>query len=341
MGVIADTTSPCIILPDLVSYCQFPLRCNPHSDAAQSSTSWLTNHCPEMSPEQLAAVRKLDAGTLSTYCYPDCDVKNLRVASDFLVFLFYLDDISDTMGDGGAEQLASTVVDAFSFEGKLEELEDGPSAHMLAIDFWVRFTQDAKPCVQTRFRDNMRFFFAAVRQQARDRQCSTIPDLESYIIMRRDTSACRPSFDLIEYAMGMELPQYVVDDPIVQALNQSANNLCFWSNDIYSFNNEQARGDTHNMIAILMESQGLGMQDAIDYAGDLCKQIMNVFTENKDLLPSWGAAVDADVQIYVQGLQDWIVGNLHWSFLTEHYFGKRGAEIKATRILEVLPQLSV
>lgn len=85
----------------------------------------------------------------------------------------------------------------------------------------------------------------------------------------------------------------------------------------------------------------MGMQEAIDYAGDLCKQTMNVFTENKDLLPSWGAAVDADVQVYVQGLQDWIVGNLHWSFVTERYFGKRGAEIKATRILEVLPKSSV
>ncbi|EED81179.1 predicted protein [Postia placenta Mad-698-R] len=194
-----------------------------------------------------------------------------------------------------AEQLASTVVDVFSSEQKLEELEDGPSARMLSIDFWRQYevllcgrpAAGSGPLAQHGSRSRVVYHHEKGH--------------------KRVQAFLRP--DRIRYGDRT-------------------------SPDIYSFNNEQARGDTHNMIAILINSQGLGMQDAIDYAGDLCKQTMNVFTENKDLFPSCGAAVDADVQVYVQGLQDWIVGKLHWSFVTERYFEKRGAEIKATRVLE-------
>nr|A0A348B782.1 RecName: Full=Sesquiterpene synthase 6; AltName: Full=Terpene cyclase 6 [Postia placenta Mad-698-R]BBD74520.1 sesquiterpene synthase [Postia placenta Mad-698-R] len=339
MTVIADT-SRCFILPDLISYCQFPLRCNPHRDAAQSSTSWLINNYPGMSPEQLVEVRRLDADTLASYCYPDCDVERLRVASDFLAILFHLDDITDTMEEGGTEQLEGTIMDAFRSEGKLDQREDEPRVRVPAKDLWTRFIRNAKPCVQTRLRDNIALFFKTAREEARDRERGVLLDLESYINMRRGTSACLSCFALTEYSIGIELPQYVVDDPIVQALNQSANDLVSWSNDIYSFNNEQAHG-IHNMIVILMKSQGLGMQDAIDYVSDLFKQTIDGFMENTQLLPSWGAAVDADVRLYVQGLQDWVVGNLHWSFATERYFGKRGAEIKATRVVELLPKKPV
>ena len=43
--------------------------------------------------------------------------------------------------------------------------------------------------------------------------------------IRRDTSGCKPSFDLIEYAMGLDLPDFVVEHPIIKALNQAANDL--------------------------------------------------------------------------------------------------------------------
>lgn len=85
--------------------------------------------------------------------------------------------------------------------------------------------------------------------------------------VRRDTSGCKPVFDLIEYAMDIDLPDFVISHPIIKALNQGANDLvtvCFpstteqalpncplqWSNDIFSYNKEQALGDTHNVCYV-------------------------------------------------------------------------------------------
>lgn len=70
----------------------------------------------------------------------------------------------------------------------------------------------------------------------------------------------------------------------------------------------------------------------------MCQTTIDRFNTERENLPSWGADIDRDVAVYVQGLADWIVGSLHWSFLSERYFGKDGAEIKESRILYLSPQ---
>jgi len=91
------------------------------------------------------------------------------------------------------------------------------------------------------------------------------------------------------------------------------------------------------MIAIMMCHHGMTLQEAVDFVGDLCKKSIDRFTEDRAHLPSWGSEIDAQVQVYVQGLADWIVGTLHWSFESERYFGKKGGQVKKDRIVELAP----
>lgn len=93
------------------------------------------------------------------------------------------------------------------------------------------------------------------------------------------------------------------------------------------------------MIVILMEYYGMNLQEAVDYVGGLCRRTIAAFSKNKTRVPSFGCAkLDRDVAAYVQGLQDWIVGSLHWSFMSERYFGKEGAEVKKHRHVVLLPK---
>ena len=87
-----------------------------------------------------------------------------------------------------------------------------------------------------------------------------------------------------------------------------------------------------------MINDGLSLQQAVDRIGDLCKQTIDTFIEDQARVPSWGDDVDNDVRLYVNGLQEWIVGSLHWSFMTTRYFGDGGGAVKATRIVELLSQ---
>jgi len=331
-----------------ISYGTF-YGCHPNATAiAAASDEWLDKGSPELSPKKRAAVYTLKSGILTAQCYPNCSDEHLRVACDFLIYLFHLDNISDGMMSKGTEQLADVVMNAHWFPDKYmptrapgkEQPEEEFSAGKLARDYWTRFIQDAEPGPQARFKENLELFFEAVQRQTEDRDTGVVPDLESYIDTRRDTSGCKPSFDLIEYTMGIDFPEAVISDPIVKALNQFTNDLVTWSNDIFSYNVEQSRGDTHNMIVILMAHQKMSLQDAVDYVGDLCKETIDGFIEAKGRLPSWGPDIDAAVSIYVEGLQNWIVGSLHWSFMTERYFGREGAEVKRSRMVNLLPKRS-
>ena len=76
----------------------------------------------------------------------------------------------------------------------------------------------------------MNLFFKAITIQARTRTSGIIPDLEDYIVLRRDTSACKPCWALVEYANGLDLPDEVMEHPIIQSLDEAANDVIAWSN---------------------------------------------------------------------------------------------------------------
>jgi len=261
------------------------------------------------------------------------------------LLLYYRDNISDGMMTRETDVLADAVMNALWFTDKYMPTthlgKEQPKAELnpgkLARDFWGRCIPKCGPGAQARFKETLELFFEAVNIQTQARDQGIVPDLESYIDVRRDTSGCKPCWALIEYALDIDLPDFVVEHPIIEALNQGTNDLVTWSNDIFSYNKEQARGDTHNMICILMKYHGHTLQSAVDYVGELCAETIDTFSANKAKIPSWGPEVDDMVARYVQGLQDWIVGSLHWSFQTHRYFGTKGMEVKGHRVVSLMP----
>jgi len=95
---------------------------------------------------------------------------------------------------------------------------------------WKRLIVTASPQVQHRFIEGLDFFFQAVTQQARDRKAKAIPDIESYILLRRDTSGCKPCFALIEYANNLDIPDEVMEHPLIRSLSDATNDHISWSN---------------------------------------------------------------------------------------------------------------
>jgi hypothetical protein len=95
MSTTTDKTPSYFTLPDFVSYCKYPLRANPHGpEQARASEQWLlegTNH----DDRKRAAFLGLKAGNLTMACYPDADATCLRVVTDFMNYLFNMDDWTD------------------------------------------------------------------------------------------------------------------------------------------------------------------------------------------------------------------------------------------------------
>jgi Terpene synthase family 2, C-terminal metal binding len=101
---------------------------------------------------------------------------------------------------------------------------------LIIISFFSRIVQDGGLGCRERFITTMDLFFKAVAQQSIHRAKRILPDLESYVPLRRDTSGCKPCFALIEYAAGIDLPIEVVEHPTIRALEEATNDLVTWSN---------------------------------------------------------------------------------------------------------------
>jgi len=333
---IPDSEPSEFMLPDLFSDCQYPLRLNPYCyPVSRASEQWLLNETSLAEPK-ITKFMGLHAGELTAACYPDADAFHLRVCSDFMNWSFSIDDWLDEFDVDGTFGIRDCCISAFRdpINFQTEKL-----AAKMCKSYFSRFMQTAGPGCTERFIRTMDLFFIAVAKQADDRAKGHTLDLESYITVRRDTIGCKPCFALIEYVAQIDLPDDVVSHPVIKAMEEATNDVITLSNDILSYNVEQSCGDgMHNMIAVLMEEQGLDLQSAVDYIGQLCKDNIQRFEDNRAILPSWGEEIDRQVAIYIDGLQNWIVGPLHWSFDSNRYFGMDGHAIKQNRIVKLLPK---
>jgi hypothetical protein len=201
----------------------------------------------------------------------------------------------------------------------------------------------------------------SVAWQAEHRSQSRILDLDSYFPLRRNTSGA-PS-TIILWEMDLDIPDHVRNHPTIRHLETLAVDLIVIANvritpprrlfpaanltnhaqDLLSYNKEQAVGDDqHNIVTIIMKQFNLGVQGAIDKAGELSDQKMAQFVHlYSHWVPRWVGPVDLDVQKLIHGMAMCVSGVLHWSYESQRYFGKHGLRVKETRRVRLLPRSNV
>jgi alpha-muurolene/germacrene-A/gamma-muurolene synthase len=119
------------VFPDLVAHCPFSLTYHDDGDAiAADSLEWIISYLPHFTQNKVAAMRGLQAGELTAYCFNNCPSDHLRVVSDFINLLFHMDDVSDGHLARDAEGLGDCVMNAFEWpddyrpvRGQLDEIQ--------------------------------------------------------------------------------------------------------------------------------------------------------------------------------------------------------------------------
>ncbi|MCO5549129.1 hypothetical protein L7F22_002595 [Adiantum nelumboides] len=118
--------------------------------------------------------------------------------------------------------------------------------------------------------------------QAVLRKAGQVPDMKSYMAIRRQASFTIPAFIIAEYASGVELDQAAVQNPKVVELCNKAVDYVSLCNDIFSCYKEIISGDYFNLPSILyMHALPLreaarpcaSFQDAIDHVAELAQEL--------------------------------------------------------------------
>ncbi|KAG9084911.1 hypothetical protein FS749_004836 [Ceratobasidium sp. UAMH 11750] len=262
-------------------------------------------------------------GHMAALILADADLEHLRPSMDYMLWLFAFDDISDVDG-----------------------IQDVDKAN-----FFNRMRANSSPATIRRFVDAADLFTQAVLQQTVNRSTDHVPTIEEYIKVRQDTSStkmfyCRVSSEslghsnvsvtaVLEYSLGLDLPDEVHNDPIIAELLVAGNDIVNWANDVYSFPVEYARGDTHNLVYVVMWNHQLDLEGAIDYVDKLTRKRLQEYVDAKAQVRSFGPNIDPQVALYIQGFEYSFQGFIEWQFMTPRYFGADAQKVKDTGIVDL------
>ncbi|KAF8072026.1 terpenoid synthase [Lyophyllum atratum] len=322
-------------LPDLLATCHLEGGVNPHYEkGAAESRAWINSY--NVFTDRKRAFFVLGSNELLvSHVYNYAGYEEFRTCCDFVNVLFVFDELSDEQDGKDALATGNIFLNAM----KDPNWDDRSLFSQMTKEFRERFLRLSGPRAAARFVKHWETYCAAVIQEAELRERGEILDLDAFITLRRENSAVRLCYGLIEFCCGTDLPDEVFEDPAFVDIYWAAVDLVCWANDVYSYDMEQSKGISgNNIVTVLMVNKNMTLQEASDHVGAVSKELMDRFTSAQARLPSWGVSVDSEVARFIQGLGCWVKGNLDWSFETQRYFGVKHQEIKETRLVTLRPR---
>jgi len=320
------------ILPDLLASCPFKDATNPYSkEASAESRAWINSYDVFTDRKRAFFVQGSNE-LLCSHVYNYTGQHQLRIACDFVNLLFVTDEVSDDQNGMDARRTGQILVNAL----KHPEWDDGSKIARITKDFRTRFLLHAGPRNVRRFINLWELYTDAVAKEAELRERDQVLDLESFTLLRRDNSAVLLCFSLIEYALGIDLEDEVYEDVNFMDAYWAACDYVCWTNDVYSYDVEQSKGQAgNNIVTVLMKENGTSLQETADFIGEHCKGLVEIYLSAKKQL---SLSLGKDAAKFIHALGSWMIGNLVWSFETVRYFGSRHLEVKETRIVILRPR---
>ncbi|GLA28673.1 terpenoid synthase [Aspergillus phoenicis ATCC 13157] len=284
------------------------------------------------------SIHKTDFGYFLAIMAPNAERDQLRTMCDWGNWVFPFDDAFDNgelkVDLGGVKRMMDELLAVMKNEGVFR-----PRAPLVIAfkSIWDRLSEsNCSAGTRRRFANSMRDYSEACIQQVIMQskfQGSETLSVEEFIVMRRGSIATTPLYALFEYAYGLNIPDEVFECPSIKKLERVSTEVTVIQNDIVSYRKEQILDESSNLIKIYLR-QGFSVQAAFDEAGKLLAACYRDWHLTLADLPSWGEDVDAQVQTYIDGLQNTVLANIHWSFRAERYW-KSNAEIQKDRTIEV------
>ncbi|KAK1712991.1 Presilphiperfolan-8-beta-ol synthase [Colletotrichum acutatum] len=265
---------------------------------------------------------------------PYADEEAYRTMIDWNNWVFAFDDQFDEghLKDDpikAVEELHATFAVLEDSQAPVQH-HDNPIRYVFQ-SVWDRFKK-----LQERYKASIKYYFSGLLSQVEVQTSKSAMALtvEEYMGFRRGTIGCQPSYVLVEFCHGINVPSKVIDHESLQKCRRISADLVILVNDILSYRKDLEQGVQHNLIALL-KSQGHSTQEAIDEIGDMIDECYRDWYLALSKMPICGEKVDQEVIRYLDGCRDVALGNLHWSYESGRYLGDEGALVRQTRVLRL------
>lgn len=296
-------------------FCPFQSRLNRHvTDVQSKSVDWAERMDLIHGDSQRDKLAGARIAYLVARAFPESEQLPLQIAADWTTLFCIADDYAERLSDpakvteyflGLISQFRLGEQPRDPFGRALADLRDRTSA--IASEWWVH-----------RFADHIQDIFIGFAWESINRERRSYCNLHSYEVLRQTTVGLYPQFHLAILTDGIELPISCWDHPQVERLMAAASNCVGWANDIFTYEKELQAGETHNLVFVLMETEGMSLPEALREAISMHNQEIEDFVLLTEALDDFGPHT-AEVRRLVDVLAAWIGGHLEWAQETGRY----------------------
>ncbi|NUU21199.1 MAG: terpene synthase [Streptomycetaceae bacterium] len=302
-------------------YSPFEPAIHPRYAAIDKQTSEWADKFAIGSEELRTRLVTHEIGVLAARVLPDAQPEIVGILSDFLLWLFGVDDGCCEEGVTGTDP--HDLVPVLS---RLIRVAQNPETPMLPDDSLAQGVRDlrgrlalyATPAQTGRWIDGLREYFLALVWEAAHRSRGTIPTLGDYTMMRMGSGADSTAAPMLECAYGYELQQNDRDATAVRALGEMAYFVIAWDNDIFSFHKEN-RSDKYviNIVQVLEHEYCLTSAEALALAIAQRDRVLCLFVRVREQLLRTAAPelsrYLASLGTYIRAAQDWSLSSRRYT----------------------------
>jgi germacradienol/geosmin synthase len=273
-----------------------------------------------------------DYALLCAYTHPDASAVELDLITDWYVWVFFFDDhfleiYKRTRDMEGAKQYLARLHDFMPIAPPETPPEPTNPVERGLADLWARTVPTTSIHWRVRFVESTRNLTDESLWELDNIQRSRIANPIEYIEMRRKVGGAPWSANLIEHAVGSEVPPEIAATRAMRVLKDTFADGVHLRNDLFSYQREvQNEGENANCVLVFERFLGVGTQQAAELTNDLLTSRLQQFENTA--LTEVSAACDehhlgpierAHVLNYVKGLQDWQSGGHEWHMRSSRY----------------------
>ncbi len=257
-------------------------------------------------------------------CFPAAHPDWFGLLCRWLAWAFIVDDELD---DGPAGRDAARCRGAI--EGLLAAVEGNPdpgNGFAVALaELWERTTRGRSGGWRLRFEVNLRDWLWSYHTETVQRSREEFPAIPEYLAHRRHTVGTLWCVDLMEAALGIELPAAVHQLPEFGALCGAAAEHIGLFNDVLSGEKERRLGYTHNSVLLHEKHSGMSTSEAVEAVNVLLTERIEMLDASARILldhletAGFGEPVRAETRTGIAGLRALVRGNFDWHFEVGRY----------------------
>jgi len=322
----------CFEMPEF--YMPWPARMNPHVEEARvHAKAWARDMGMFDSPQNAdgsgtweSTFDSYDPGLFVALTHPDAPVPELELLSDWYAWWFYVYDFFVLFGgyDGaGARECVPQLLALMPLD--VTALPAGEPANPVErglADLWPRTVPTKSVEWRHRFSEHIRSLAEALMRERFNRlqDKSRVLAPVEYIDTHRQAWGWSWKADLVEHALGIEIPSELYPTRPIRVLNETFADSVNLRLDIFLYQRGVDEGKVNNGVVVVQSFLDCDLQRAVDTVNNFVTSRLYQFEDTAltELFPLFeeygtGLRTRAAILTYVKGLQDWMAGNLEWA----------------------------